>query len=27
TFLFFLAALGIWVVSTLVFYSVRDHAH
>lgn len=27
TFLFFLAAVGIWIISTLVFYSIRDHAH
>ncbi len=26
TFLFFLACLGIWVASTLVYYSIRDHA-
>lgn len=26
TFLVFLSACGIWIVSTLVFYSIRDHA-
>jgi capsular polysaccharide transport system permease protein len=26
TLLVFLSAIGIWVVSTLIFYSIRDHA-